>query len=169
MDPGMTSHPSTPYLPPLAAALAWKSPWQYRSLRLTCHPKAAWLSDIHVVSSGSPDYRHPLVSGDNSGHRPQLAARPFMDPDMAFGSSPGQYITLASSYLPVPHHHRVSSSTFVHRIQPSQVYLLFHPPHTLSFPSFHCTFIQWSGTRRPWQVLGCLLATAGFVYFYIGK
>lgn len=127
--------------------------WQYRSLRLACYPTAAWPSDIRVVSSGSPDYRHPLVSGDNSGHRhqhrPQLGPRPFIDPDIAFGSSPGQYITLASLYLPVPHYHRVSSSTFLYRIQTPQVYLLFHPPHTLSFPSLHCTLIQW-------QALGCL-------------
>lgn len=108
---------------------------EYRPLRSACHPAAAWPSDIHMVSGDSPD--------GNSDHRHQYCYSQTMDSDMAFGSSLGQYVTLASSYLPVPHHLPVCSSTLFHSGQTPQLHFLFSV-----FPFLHHTLLLQ-------QVLGC--------------
>lgn len=116
MAPASSMDPNVP--------MASKS--QCRPLRSTCLP-LAWPSVIHVVSS-SPDHRHLLGFCYNSGYRHQH--RPQLQQDHGcrhgLGSSLGQDLTMASSYLPVSDRHGVSRFTFLHSIRTPWLHFLFH-------------------------------------------
>lgn len=43
--------------------------WQCRPLQISMFPMATWPSEIHMVSSGSPNRGYPMAFAGNSGHR----------------------------------------------------------------------------------------------------
>lgn len=101
---------------------AWTriSPWPYMEcmpLRSACSPSAAWPPNIHMVSLLAIQTTDMHLGfhgnlGHKHGWRPQLYQN--HRPDTALCGHLEQELTMVSSYLLVPHHHHlVSSSTFL--------------------------------------------------------